>query len=386
MLGSEEERWRDAEGSSGVHEGVYDIDRLHMALAYRGDFGSSKLTVQAYRSWEDADYETTAGETSANRLIDEVVDAHGSFALGSSQLLTLGGEYRNEKLENALFAGGEEKATHKALFAQDEVEIGQSITVTAGVRWDEHDFFDAEVSPRLYAVYHATDTLNLKGGYGHGFKAPTLKQLSPEYVFRGPHTFYGNPDLQPEVSDSYELGAEYDGEGVSAKLIFFRNEIDDLIDTECIANCDARFGREFRYVNVDEAQTQGVEAELEAGLGRDLTLGLNYGYLDAEDMKSEERLEGRPRHSANARLTHRYAPWGLRTTIGYEYVGSQILNDEKAPGYSLWHLGFGKDLAKGLELRFGVDNLTDERLADEFPHFEYEERGRFFYAGLRAAF
>ena len=386
VLGSEEERWRDTYGRRGDYRGDYDIDRYQTALSYRGRFGSGPLEGSIYRSWEDADYRTTAGFTSSNTLIEDVAEVHGSTALGENHLLSLGGEYRQEALKNRLLRTGETDATHWALFAQDEISLGEALAITAGLRWDHHEYFGSEISPRIYAVYKATDKITVKGGYGHGFKAPSLKRVSPDYVFRGPHTFHGNPNLQPEVNDSFELGVSYAYADLEAALTLFRNDIDDLISYECITNCDQRFGREFLYVNVDEARTQGVETELTTSLTDDLHLAFNYTYLDAKDTANDERLEARPRHNANVSLTHHYAPWGLKSTLRAEYIGEQMLNDEQAPGYSLWHLAFIKSFGKRLELRAGVKNIGDVRLADKSDKFDYVEQGRVVYAGLKATF
>src|SRR3546814_4491159 len=59
----------------------------------------------------------------------------------------------------------------------------------------------------------------LRGGIARGFKAPTLRQSIADYcmttgggsLVRGP--LCGNPDLEPEVSTTKEIGLRYDGEG-----------------------------------------------------------------------------------------------------------------------------------------------------------------------------
>jgi outer membrane receptor for ferrienterochelin and colicins len=160
---------------------------------------------------------------------DEVFDGHVIFPLGENHLITTGVNYRIETLKHSALINDEENATHKALFAQDEFDFSDNMLLTVGARLDHHEFFGNETSPRAYLVYHFTDEFTVKGGYGHGFKAPTLKQISPEYhQFIAFYSFFGNANLKPETNNNYDFALAYSGTSLMAKAIFFHNEIDDL--------------------------------------------------------------------------------------------------------------------------------------------------------------
>ena len=110
-------------------------------------------------------------------------------------------------------------------------------------------------------MHHVSDALTLKGGGGRGFKAPSLKQLSPGYSAiggGGMFTIYGNPDLEPEINTTYELSADYRGGGWTLNGGVFQNNVRGLIQTVCVASCGLR-GREVRnYDNVDNARIRGT--------------------------------------------------------------------------------------------------------------------------------
>ncbi|KHD10153.2 hypothetical protein PN36_24715 [Candidatus Thiomargarita nelsonii] len=389
----DEERPRDARsrGKSPVlHESTYQMERTHISLEHRGQFGELDTQASLYRSNFNVENFTTQGvtPTSPQELIDEVFDGHISFPLGESHLLTSGIEYRIETLKHGALINDEENATHKALFAQDEIDLTDKLFLTLGARLDKHEFFGNETSPRAYLVYHLTKSLTLKGGYGHGFKAPTLKQISPEYQFIGFHSFFGNAALQPESSDNYEISLGYHSKSLTAKTTLFQNNIEDLIDTQCITNCAERLGREFLYVNVEEARTQGVESELKLSLPYGFDIALNYTYLEAINLTKDQRIASRPRHLANFRLA--YHNHGFSATLRTEYNGAQIeydlSNQLDLPAYTLWHFSVRQSLTDSLTLRGGVENISDVYLAEESDFFGYEERGRFFYVGLEANF
>lgn len=66
--------------------------------------------------------------------------------------------------------------------------------------------------------------MTFKAGYGEAFRAPTLKQISPNYVgAEGPHTFLGNADIKPETSRSFELGVDWHDERGAYTANLYRN-------------------------------------------------------------------------------------------------------------------------------------------------------------------
>ncbi|RFA27972.1 hypothetical protein CAI21_13720 [Alkalilimnicola ehrlichii] len=390
----DEERWRDTvpgRGAPILHESSYQLDREHAAITHQGRFGTVATQLRAYRSVLEQTNSTDNADiapTAPQKLTDEVVDGHIRLDLNDHQL-TVGGEYRIESLEHEMMRGGEGDVTHQAVFVQDEWHLTETINLTLGLRADRHELFGTEFSPRGYLVYHPTDWVTVKGGYGHGFRAPTLKQISPEYFFQGAHSFSGNPDLKPEYSDSYEFGIEVWQGPLHASVTLFQNDVEDLIVNQCVQNCEALIGKVYEHANVAAARIRGVETELDTELPAGFTLAANYTYLNAEDRDSGTTLANRPRHTAGLRLGWAHRPLGLRTNLRTQYTGKQVVyvggNDVELPAYTLWHAGVAKDLGSQLTLRVGVENLTDERLTDKSPHYSFPEQGRFYFAASTPA-
>jgi len=385
---------RNVSGVARVRDSLYKLKKYTAGLGWSGTVGPTFSKINLYRSQIDKDTINTfrhdGSQTfSPDIATNDVVDAQTSFQL-AGQLVTLGGEYRDESIEADSLEqiGGKETINHKAVFAQ--VEIGlldNRLLLTPGLRYDYHEFFGSEYSPRIYALYKLTDQLNLKAGYGHAFNAPTAKQVSPGYfAFTGPHQFFGNPNVKPEYSDSYEVGIEYFGDKITAKSFYFFSDIKDLIAYNQIG----QVGRVRRYEadNIEKARIQGVETELSFELPHDLRLSTSYTWLDAEDRQSGEPLDGRPEHSAAVKLKHNFAPLGLNSVLRYQYVGKQYYQSgvDEAPGYSLWHTAVEKTITDQISIQVGVDNIADVRLRDKSEVFPYDERGRFVYTALRGRF
>src|SRR5690625_3138670 len=165
------------------HQAQTEVERERWTLSHRGNWRWGQSTLRAYRSELVQRNRYTGGQTPSSprqELTEEIVDGSVSVPF-ASHYLSLGGEWRRESLEHGGFATGEAEAIHRALFLQDEIDLTDEVSLVLGSRFDQHEEYGWETSPRAYLVYHASDAWTIKGGGGRGFKAPTLKQLSPQY-------------------------------------------------------------------------------------------------------------------------------------------------------------------------------------------------------------
>ena len=63
---------------------------------------------------------------------------------------------------------------------QDQYDITDRLTVTAGLRFDHRDDLDYErITPRLSAVWRITDQHIFKAQYAEGYRAPTFWEIYP---------------------------------------------------------------------------------------------------------------------------------------------------------------------------------------------------------------
>jgi outer membrane receptor for ferrienterochelin and colicins len=393
-----ERRWRNqrSAGRTPVEfESRDSIERDNWSLAHSGDWQWGSSSLRMYRNRLQRNNHYNHGQVPSNpwqRMTDDVVDGSVSVPLLEQHLLTVGGEWRKEYLEDNSIAGGDAEAIHRAAFVQDEIQLDSDWSLVLGSRFDHHQEYGWQKSPRAYLVWQATDQLTLRAGGGRGFNAPTLKELAPGYSAvggGGMFTISGNPDLKPEINTTYEIGGDYAGEGWSLSAGLFQNNLRGLIQTVCVADCGQR-GRERReYANVDKARIRGLELGGEIDLPWALHAGANYTYLDAIDRSADQRLAGRSRHLANTHLSWKPTA-GFSAQVRNEYVGSQIgysrAEQYHLPAYSLWHLELSQQLTPQLSVRGGIENIGDVRLADEDNLFNYPEPGRTFHLGLSLSF
>jgi len=266
--------------------------------------------------------------------------------VGESHVLTVGGQYWRASMTDSLVTEKYKQNTW-ALFAEDEWSLTDDLMLTLGARYDHHDAFGSQVSPRGYLVWNPTDHWTLKGGVSRGYKTPALNQLHGgvnSISGQGTNINVGNPDLQPEVSTSSELGVHYDSlQGWAVGVTGFHNRIKDKISsTTCgvasIASCSVQgaTANSSYPLNLDSATTQGVELTSRFELAENWSLRLNYTYTDSEIKRNGEAdgpLSDTAKHMANATLrwdaSDRYSFW-----LQGEYRGKSRRFDGDPSGYT----------------------------------------------------
>ncbi|HUR39553.1 MAG TPA: TonB-dependent receptor [Verrucomicrobiae bacterium] len=271
------------------------------------------------------------------------------------------------------------------IYAQAEWTPVPVLNVMAGLRMNQTDEAqegedDSTAPPsqvsvkdsntRLSGVIGATWTawrsgnssLNAYADYRNGFK-PIAAELGPE------------PEvniLEPETSDSYELG--FKGALAEGRLHYdasvfrfdFRNMKTKVVDpnTSRVVNG-----------NAGETRFQGGEFELRFALAQALELAGHYAYHDTDFIRFNRnpsftavasvdgnRFEMSPMHSAGAGLL--YAPaTGLNCSLLGNYTGERNLNKSntaKQGGFYTYDASLGYEFG-----RFGVQlaghNLSDRR-------------------------
>ena len=367
------------------------IARVHDALGWQADWGGDlewRTQLRVYRSAVDMDNRRSNGVAALrpNRLRDRVVEGHASLQPHRAHLLTMGFEHRTEVLLNNGLPGGRAEARHGALYLQDEWQVGPRLAWTAGLRADQATGFGRAISPRLYAVWQAAPSWTVKGGIGRGFKAPTLKQISPGYAEdEGPFTYHGQAGLRPETNDSVELGIGWNTPEAGVQAMVFDNRVHDLIVARPTTVVAGR--QHYVFDNLDQARLRGLELSGQWALGQDFKLSLNHLLLDARDGQGA-RLDKRARHTLGLRLVFARGP--VDAGLHLEHTRGLVLATAVAgqapqpvPAFSMLGSHLRLRVTPALELGLAVDNLGNLRLADKSPLVTQAEVPRTWRLSLR---
>lgn len=373
----------------------YDLERTNYSVGYNKSFDTVSLSAQYYVTDSDSHINTFKNNYTHN-MTDTVVKAEAMISALDNHFIVIGAENKKEEYDKVYDsakvnakAGFTDEVTTNAFYIQDEISVAESLLVTLGGRYDDHDKFGGNFSPSAGLVFKLGDKHRLKASYGEGFRSPTLTQGSSAYlVSHGPRfQFRGNDDLKPETSKSMEVGYGYYGDQTTFKATAFKRDTEDLITTKMI-------NRVFVYSNVNKTNAKGAELELDYKLSDNTGLNLSYSYLKTEDEKTGKEIERKPKSHASLTAYSQLA-YGIKSSISVLYTGKQRYSDTVRVGkksvtvygdyepFTTVDMLFSKDLSTNLNLRLGVENLTDEQLEDHDP---YAMRGRFAYVGLNYKF
>jgi iron complex outermembrane receptor protein len=273
-----------------------------------------------------------------------------------------GGEARvNTSAAYSAWQGGEVYADGNhpyetfSVFVQDEWQITQKLSVTGGIRHDEHSEVGGATTPRAAVVFHPAERTTFKLLYGEAFRAPTVWELNfDEFEDTGLEA----PNLKPERIHTHEVVWEQGlSEVMRATVSGFQYSMTDLIDFVLVGD---PADDQWQYGNVASVEAVGVEAQLTAAFSGGAAGHISYTYQNAEDADFESTLSNVPMHMVKLAFG---SPVGdflmLGANVMYE-TGRLTVREEQTDDFLLTDLTVStRPFAGGLSLSASLKNAFD---------------------------
>jgi vitamin B12 transporter len=266
----------------------------------------------------------------------------GTFTIDDRNKIAFGAE-REETTAN------DQDASIDGLFGLYEFKPVEKLTLTGGLRVDDHDKFGSETTGRIAAAYAASEQVIVRASWGQGFKAPSIFQSTYICTFCG--LTEPNADLKPETSEAFDIGVDWtsaDGRA-QAGITYFDQETENMIDFSYTAG----------YDNIALVDSKGVELFGSYQFTNWLGVSANYAYIDAEDGNGNE-LSRLPEHSGD--VTVSLDPEGpFSGNILVRYNGDEANTDGTTlDGWTRVDLTGSYELTDRIELYGRIENLFDE--------------------------
>ncbi len=144
----------------------------------------------------------------------------------------VGADFRHEdgKSDGYVEFFGEQNPTDYALdrdtrgvFADISATPLPALLLHGSLRYDDPDGFDSETSAQAGVKYSVGDGVTLAANWGEAYKLPSFLALG--------HPLVGNPDLQPEQGESWDLGLSWEAsDRCTLAATWFDNDFRDLVD------------------------------------------------------------------------------------------------------------------------------------------------------------
>lgn len=269
-------------------------------------------------------------------------------------------------------------------FLQDEIELG-SVSLIPALRFEHYrltpstdgytgtavKLSDHAVTPRLGAVWRATQWLQPYVQWSQGFRAPTPDQVNN--AFANPlygYTSIGNPDLKPEHANSWELGVRGQmGPTVRWQLSAYDNRYRDFISQEVVSGSLATANLVYQYINLSQARIKGVEARAVWDVATGLSLQAAVAHAEGHSTVNgvEAPLNTVQPLRASLRARYERGDWSGWASLQHSQrkKASDISGGTTAyyaPGaYTVVDLGGAYRFNKTLSLSAAVTNLFDRK-------------------------
>lgn len=319
-----------------------------------------------------------------------------SGALGDHNFV-VGAQLIDGELKDGVFglesneAGKVQEQNMYSVFAEDNWMILDDFTLTGGARYDNHDVFGSQVSPRLYGVYNLSSTWTIKGGVSTGYKTPQTTDLYDGitgFGGQGTSPFAGNPELEPETSVNSEIAVYWNSEDAAHNfnVTYYNTKFEDKIARgDTILSCEQTnnvrpcvnlgqydqlgYQSYSQKINIDEVDLQGVEIAGQYTLSNTISLTGNYTWTDSEQQSGPEQgqpLTNTAEHMANLTLNWEATDFMVVYLQGVyrsdRYRGWDNVHDKALhyKNYNLFNLGAQFYVNEYVQINARVNNLLDE--------------------------
>jgi vitamin B12 transporter len=283
----------DLDQGAFIDELDYTYDQKSFQAGIRNEFniGKNKLTLLYNYSKIDREYiddsvkSRNGFDTYSKGLYkanEHLVDAFAHFNLNSSMKLTAGVDFRSSESDQEYFSVGF-FGPYKAKYGSDSL-IQNQLGLYAALNINLKSGFNVELGNRLniHSEYGTYDVLNINPSYlfnskvklfanfSSGYRTPSLYQLFSEY---------GNKNLKPESSLTYEGGVQYfsPNKKFTSRAVYFKRDVENVLFFYTNPSTYRS-----QYINQDEQDDNGIELEATFEIKKGTTIKAFYTYLDGE--------------------------------------------------------------------------------------------------------
>jgi outer membrane receptor protein involved in Fe transport len=234
---------------------------------------------------------------------------------------------------------------------------------------------DTVFSPRVAAMYHVTDRVNVWGDLSSGFRAPTLNELYRQFRV-GTVLTLANNDLGPERLKGGEVGINIaPRRDLTWRTTWYDNRIENPVANVTIAVTPAQTTQQRQ--NLGRTRIWGLQTDVEYRVGPSVRLSAGYLYNQAKvkEFEANPALVGNYLPQVPVHRGSVQASWSnpryLNAAFSVMFLGRQFDDDQNVrvvpgftepglPKYAIADFMVSRTLHRTLDVFFGVQNLFDE--------------------------
>ncbi|GAA3518655.1 outer membrane beta-barrel family protein [Aquimarina addita] len=247
--------------------------------------------------------------------------------------------------------------------------------------------------PSFHTSYKVSENFSLQAGYSKRIYRPRLFDLNPFFNIRNNFNIRtGNPDLQPEFTDSYELTSIFKIGKASMNASIYHRYTKEVIE---------RISRFEDNVTISTPQNVGTNGATGFEMNGKyspvkwftLTGDFNFNYFEREGIFEEQLFD----FSGERWSTELGTKIGLPAEIDIEITGNYESDyntvQGDVAGFAFADIGVRKKILKGKAvINLGIRDVFESRISenftqqDDFETFSFNQRGRFLTLGFSYGF
>jgi len=276
------------------------------------------------------------------------------------------------------------------IFINDEMTFanGQFI-VTPGLRFDHYSMDpngalksddtpfakieEDHTSLNMGMLYHINKDTSVFFQYGQGFKVPAYDLAYIEHYLQASSSYIYQvipaDDLEPEESDTYEIGLRSRGERFGFDAAIYHNQFHrflqvGLVSSESFFNPDGSFSHvheTFQYQNIDSVTIEGAEVAITYYANDGFSAFANASYQHGKDVNSGNYITSISPLKGVLGFSFESDFWTTSININWAQKMSKVNDDEfQSPGYETVDWLMSYDFSSDLSINLAVNNLFDE--------------------------
>ncbi|MBL0710825.1 MAG: TonB-dependent hemoglobin/transferrin/lactoferrin family receptor [Colwellia sp.] len=282
----------------------------------------------------------------------------------------------------------ETEVLRAGLFINDEISLlDNKLLITPGARFDTYDmdpsgaaqadgtayksYDESHVSFNLGALYKFNDMAVIFAQYGQGFKVPAydLAYIDHDNSLYGYKIVAAADDLEPEESDSFEIGLRgHQGNLIYNAAIFYA-QYDNFLEAELIGTevfTSPYTGQPsnievYQYQNIDAVTIKGAELGLEYLMNDSFSLYLNTAYQDGTDDETGDYINTISPLSGNVGINYDSESFSTELILNWADKMSKVnAGDTKVSGYGSLDWVFNMEITDNLRFNLLVTNIFDK--------------------------
>jgi len=241
-----------------------------------------------------------------------------------------------------------------AVYLSSNFSLGKKWGIQAGARYErttiggefasENPSFKNEYNnflPSIIVNRKLSPFSNLKASFTQRIQRPSLSFINPFTAIADPNTLQiGNPDLEPELVDQYEVAYNTYIKGIVINASVYLRRTSDLIEPFLNLDDDG-ISSTTTFLNIGESDTYGTNVFTTFKLWKKVQLrfNVNYGRYNGSGLVGGERLE----RSANLLSGNAGGSYSLNDKISFDFfafgrAAQQNLQGSN-PAFSIFGIG-----------------------------------------------